>query len=110
MASNSFGQLLKFTTWGESHGPAIGVVIDGLPAGVALSPELIQPYMDKRKPGTSKFVTQRQESDRVEILSGVFEGQTTGHPVSLLIKNEDARSKDYDDIKDQWRPGHADYT
>jgi len=110
MASNSFGQLLKFTTWGESHGPAIGVVIDGLPAGVALSPELIQPYMDKRKPGTSKFVTQRQESDRVEILSGVFEGQTTGHPVSLLIKNEDARSHDYNAIKDQWRPGHADYT
>jgi chorismate synthase len=110
MASNRFGQLLTFTTWGESHGPAIGVVIDGMPSGVPLSAELIQPYMDKRKPGTSKFVTQRQESDRVEILSGVFEGQTTGHPVSLLIKNEDARSKDYDAIKAQWRPGHADYT
>jgi chorismate synthase len=110
MASNSFGQLLTFTTWGESHGPAIGVVIDGVPSRVPLSTELIQPYLDKRKPGTSKFVTQRQESDRVEILSGVFEGQTTGHPISLLIKNEDARSKDYDDIKEQWRPGHADYT
>jgi chorismate synthase len=110
MASNSFGQLLKFTTWGESHGQAIGVVIDGMPARVPLSAELIQPYLDKRKPGTSKFVTQRRESDAVEILSGVFEGQTTGHPISLMIKNEDARSKDYEDIKEQWRPGHADYT
>lgn len=110
MASNRFGQLLTFTTWGESHGPAIGCIIDGLPARLALSEADIQPYLDKRRPGTSKFVTQRQETDRVEILSGVFEGQTTGHPVSLLIRNEDARSKDYDDIKNQWRPGHADYT
>jgi len=110
MASNRFGQLLTFTTWGESHGPAIGCVVDGMPAGVPLSEADIQPYLDRRKPGTSRFVTQRNESDTVRILSGVFEGQTTGHPVSLLINNEDARSKDYDAIKDQWRPGHADYT
>lgn len=110
MASNSFGNLLRFTTWGESHGPAIGCVIDGVPSRLALSEADIQPFLDKRKPGTSRFVTQRAESDTVEILSGVFEGQTTGHPISLLIKNEDQRSKDYSDIKDQWRPGHADYT
>lgn len=110
MASNSFGNLLRFTTWGESHGPAIGCVIDGVPSRLALSESDIQPFLDKRKPGTSRFVTQRAESDTVEILSGVFEGQTTGHPISLLIKNEDQRSKDYSDIKDQWRPGHADYT
>lgn len=110
MASNRFGQLLTFTTWGESHGPAIGCVVDGMPAGIELTEADIQPWLDKRKPGTSRFVTQRQESDRVEILSGVFEGRTTGHPVSLLIRNEDQRSKDYDAIKDQWRPGHADYT
>lgn len=110
MASNSFGNLLRFTTWGESHGPAIGCVIDGVPPLLALSEADIQPFLDKRKPGTSRFVTQRAESDTVEILSGVFEGQTTGHPISLLIKNEDQRSKDYSDIKDQWRPGHADYT
>lgn len=110
MASNSFGNLLRFTTWGESHGPAIGCVMDGVPSRLALSEADIQPFLDKRKPGTSRFVTQRAESDTVEILSGVFEGQTTGHPISLLIKNEDQRSKDYSDIKDQWRPGHADYT
>ncbi len=110
MASNSFGQLFRFTSWGESHGPAIGCVVDGVPARLALSEADIQPFLDQRKPGTSRFVTQRAESDTVEILSGVFDGQTTGHPVSLLIKNEDQRSKDYSDIKDQWRPGHADYT
>lgn len=110
MASNRFGQLLTFTTWGESHGPAIGCVVDGMPSRVPLTEADIQPWLDKRKPGTSKFVTQRQESDTVRILSGVFEGQTTGHPISLVINNEDARSKDYDTIKDQWRPGHADYT
>ncbi len=110
MASNRFGQLLTFTTWGESHGPAIGCVVDGMPPLVALTEADIQPWLDKRKPGTSKFVTQRQESDTVRIVSGVFEGQTTGHPISLIIDNEDARSKDYDAIKDQWRPGHADYT
>ena len=110
MASNSFGQIFRFTTWGESHGLAIGCVVDGVPPRIALSETDIQPFLDKRKPGTSRFVTQRQESDTVEILSGVFEGQTTGHPISLLIKNEDQRSKDYSDIKDQWRPGHADYT
>lgn len=110
MASNSFGQLFRFTSWGESHGPAIGCVVDGVPARIALSEADIQPFLDQRKPGTSRFVTQRAESDTVEILSGVFDGQTTGHPISLLIKNEDQRSKDYSDIKDQWRPGHADYT
>jgi chorismate synthase len=110
MSSNSFGNLLRFTSWGESHGPAIGCVVDGVPPRLALSEADIQPFLDKRKPGTSRFVTQRAESDTVEILSGVFEGQTTGHPISLLIRNEDQRSKDYSDIKDQWRPGHADYT
>lgn len=111
MASNSFGQVFRFTTWGESHGAAIGCVIDGVPAQIPLDATLdIQPYLDKRRTGTSRFVTQRQESDTVEILSGLFEGQTTGHPLSLIIKNEDARSKDYGAIKDQWRAGHADYT
>ncbi|MDR3448506.1 MAG: chorismate synthase [Alphaproteobacteria bacterium] len=110
MASNSFGNLFRFTTWGESHGPAIGVAIDGCPPLIPLTEEDIQPWMDRRKPGQSKFTTQRQESDKVKILSGVFEGVTTGAPISLLIENEDARSKDYDDIKDKFRPGHADYT
>ncbi len=110
MASNSFGSLFRFTTWGESHGPAIGVVIDGCPSLLPLSEEDIQPWLDKRKPGQSRFVTQRQESDRVKILSGVFEGLTLGSPISLLIENTDNRSKDYEDIKDKFRPGHADYT
>jgi chorismate synthase len=110
MASNSFGSLFRFTTWGESHGPAIGVAIDGCPPLIPLTEDDIQPFMDKRKPGTSRFTTQRQESDKVKILSGVFEGITTGAPISLLIDNTDARSKDYDDIKNKFRPGHADYT
>src|SRR5262249_6193230 len=110
MASNSFGELFRFTTWGESHGPAIGVVVDGCPSLIPLSEEDIQPWMDRRRPGQSKFTTQRQEEDKIEILSGVFEGKTTGAPISMMIKNTDARSKDYDDIKDKFRPGHADYT
>jgi chorismate synthase len=110
MASNSIGTLFRFTTWGESHGPAIGVVIDGCPSLIPLSEEDIQPWLDKRKPGQSRFTTQRQEGDKVKILSGVFEGVTTGAPISLIIENTDARSKDYDDIKDKFRPGHADYT
>jgi chorismate synthase len=110
MASNSFGSIFRFTTWGESHGPAIGVVVDGCPPLIALSEADIQPYMDRRKPGQSKFTTQRQEADQVKILSGVFEGMTTGTPISMMIENTDARSKDYDDVKDKYRPGHADYT
>jgi chorismate synthase len=110
MASNSFGELFRFTTWGESHGEAIGCVVDGMPARVALSEADIQPYLDKRRPAQSRFVTQRKETDRVKILSGVFEGLTTGSPISLMIANEDAKSKDYDEIKDAFRPGHADYT
>ncbi len=110
MASNSFGSLFRFTTWGESHGPAIGVVIDGCPARLPLSEADIQPYLDKRKPGQSSLTTQRQEADQVKILSGVFEGLTTGAPISLVIENTDQRSKDYGEIKDKFRPGHADYT
>ncbi|MDX2027978.1 MAG: chorismate synthase [Alphaproteobacteria bacterium] len=110
MASNSFGELFRFTTWGESHGPAIGVVVDGCPSQISLSEADIQPWMDRRRPGQSKFTTQRQEADQVKIMSGVFEGVTTGAPISLMIDNTDVRSKDYDDIKDKFRPGHADYT
>ncbi|MGH6983238.1 MAG: chorismate synthase [Stellaceae bacterium] len=110
MAGNGFGTIFRFTTWGESHGPAIGCVVEGVPPRIKLSEGDIQPWLDKRRPGSSRFTTQRQESDHVQILSGVFEGQTTGAPISLLIANEDARSKDYDAIKDQFRPGHADYT
>ena len=110
MSHNSFGQLFRFTTWGESHGPAIGCVVDGCPPRIALSESDIQPWLDRRKPGQSRFVTQRRESDSVRIMSGLFEGQTTGTPISLLIENEDQRSKDYSDNKDKFRPGHADYT
>jgi chorismate synthase len=110
MSSNSFGHLFTFTTWGESHGEAIGAVVDGVPPLISLSEADIQPFLDKRKPGQSRFTTQRQESDTVKILSGVFEGKTTGTPISLIIENEDQRSKDYGDIKDKFRPGHADYT
>jgi chorismate synthase len=110
MASNSFGSIFRFTTWGESHGAAIGVVVDGCPSLLPLKPEDIQVYLDRRKPGQSKFTTQRQEADSVKILSGVFGDVTTGTPISLLIDNEDMRSKDYGDIKDKFRPGHADYT
>jgi chorismate synthase len=109
MSANTFGLLFRFTSWGESHGPAIGCVVDGTPPGIPLSADDIQPWLDKRKPGQSRFVTQRRESDRVEILSGVFDGVTTGTPISLLIRNEDARSKDYAEIADKFRPGHADF-
>jgi chorismate synthase len=110
MSHNSFGHLFRVTTWGESHGPAIGCVVDGAPPRLALSEADIQPWLDKRRPGTSRFVTQRKEPDRVRILSGVFEGRTTGTPISLLIENEDVRSKDYAEIADKFRPGHADFT
>ena len=110
MTSNSIGKIFSFTTWGESHGKAIGCVIDGVPSNIILSERDIQPYLDKRKPGHSKFTTQRKEEDKVHILSGTFEGKTTGHPISLIIYNQDQRSKDYSDIKDKFRPGHADYT
>ncbi len=110
MAGNSFGRIFTVTSFGESHGPAIGCVVDGCPPGLALSVEDIQQDLDRRKPGTSRHVTQRQESDTVEILSGVFEGKTTGTPIALLIRNEDARSKDYGNLIDTFRPGHADYT
>ncbi|MBT7732252.1 MAG: chorismate synthase [Rhodospirillaceae bacterium] len=110
MASNGFGKLFKFTTWGESHGPAIGCIIDGVPPLIPLTEDDIQFYLDKRKPGQSRFTTQRKEPDSIKILSGVFNGQTTGTPIGLIIENQDQRSKDYGDIKDKFRPGHADYT
>ena len=110
MSHNSFGHLFRFTTWGESHGPAIGCVVDGCPPRIPLSEADIQTFLDKRRPGTSRFVTQRNEPDAVKILSGVFEGQTTGTPISLLIENKDQRSKDYSEIKSRYRPGHADLT
>ena len=110
MSHNSFGHLFRFTTWGESHGPAIGCVVDGCPPRLSLSEADIQTFLDQRKPGTSRFVTQRREADAVKILSGVFEGQTTGTPISLLIENTDQRSRDYSEIKDRYRPGHADMT
>ncbi len=110
MAGNSFGQLFRITTFGESHGEAIGCIIDGCPPGLALGADDIQPDLDRRKPGTSRHVTQRREADRVEILSGVFEGKTTGTPIALLIRNTDQRSKDYGAIAEQFRPGHADYS
>ncbi len=110
MAGNTLGRLFCVTTFGESHGPAIGCVIDGCPPGMALGVEDIQPDLDRRRPGTSRHVTQRQEPDAVEILSGVFEGRTTGTPIALLIRNQDARSKDYGNLVDTFRPGHADYT
>ena len=107
---NKFGEIFSFTSWGESHGKAIGCVVDGCPSLLDLNENDIQKYLDKRKPGQSKFTTQRQEEDRVEILSGVFEGKTTGTPISLLIHNQDQRSNDYLEIKDKFRPSHADYT
>lgn len=110
MSGNTFGQLFTLTTFGESHGPAIGGIIDGCPPGLRLTEKDIQVELDRRKPGTSKFVTQRKEDDAVEILSGVFEGKTTGTPIGLLIRNKDQRSQDYSKIKDTFRPGHADLT
>ncbi len=109
MSHNSFGHLFRLTTWGESHGPALGAIVDGCPPGLALSEADLQPFLDKRRPGTSRFTTQRQEPDLVRILSGVFEGQTTGTPISLMIENVDQRSKDYSDVAKAYRPGHADY-
>ena len=110
MSSNSIGKIFNFTTWGESHGKAIGCVVDGVPSKIPLNDKDLQKYLDKRRPGQSKYTSQRKESDQVEILSGVFEGFTTGHPISLIIMNQDQRSKDYSEIKDIFRPGHADYT
>jgi len=110
VSHNSFGHLFRVTTWGESHGPAIGCVIDGCPAGIALSEADIQPDLDRRRPGQSKFTTQRQEADQVRILSGVYQGQTTGTPIALQIENTDQRSKDYANIAQAYRPGHADLT
>ncbi len=108
MSHNSFGQLFRVTTWGESHGPAIGAVVDGCPPSIELSEADIQPFLDKRRPGQSRFTTQRQEADQVRILSGVYEGKTTGTPISLMIENTDQRSKDYANIAARYRPGHAD--
>lgn len=108
MSENSFGRLFRVTTWGESHGPAIGCVVDGCPPRLKLSEDDIQPWLDRRRPGQSRFTTQRREPDKVRILSGVFEGQTTGTPISLMIENTDQRSKDYGDIAQRYRPGHAD--
>ena len=110
MSFNTFGKIFRFTTWGESHGPAIGCIIDGCPPNIAISEKDIQKDMDRRRPGQSKFTTQRKESDKVIILSGVFEGKTTGTPISIIIYNEDKRSRDYETIKNKFRPGHADFT
>jgi len=109
MSFNTFGHVFRFTTWGESHGPAIGAVVDGCPPGIPLTEADIQPWLDQRRPGTSRFTTQRQEPDQVRILSGVFEGRTTGTPISLMIENVDQRSKDYSEVAKAYRPGHADY-
>jgi chorismate synthase len=110
VAGNSFGEIFRYTTWGESHGPAIGCVVDGVPPRLPLAEPDIQRWLDRRRPGQSKFTTQRREPDRVKILSGAFEGQTTGAPIALLIENVDQRGRDYSAIKDQFRPGHADFT
>ena len=110
MTGSSIGKIFKVSTWGESHGKAIGCTIDGVPSGIKITESFIQKYLDKRKPGNSKFTSQRKEPDKVSILSGVFEGETTGTPISLIIENVDKRSKDYSDIKDSFRPGHADLT
>ena len=110
MSFNTFGKLFRFTTWGESHGPAIGCIVDGCPPNIPIKEDEIQVEMNKRKPGQSKFTTQRKEDDKVNILSGVFEGKTTGTPISMIIYNKDMRSRDYETIKNKFRPGHADYT
>ena len=110
MSHNTFGHLFRVTTWGESHGPAIGCVVDGCPPRLPLTEAHLQPWLDRRRPGQSKFTTQRQEPDQVRIMSGVFEGVTTGTPIALLIENVDQRSRDYSAIADSFRPGHADLT
>ena len=110
MSHNTFGHLFRVTTWGESHGAAIGCVVDGTPPRLPLAEADIQHWLDRRRPGQSKFTTQRREPDAVSILSGVFEGVTTGTPIGLVIENRDARSSDYQDVKTKYRPGHADYT
>jgi len=110
MSFNTFGKLFRFTTWGESHGPAIGCIVDGCPPNIKIKEQDIQIELDKRKPGQSKFTSQRKEEDKVQILSGVFEGKTTGTPISLIIYNKDVRSRDYETIKNKFRPGHADFT
>ena len=110
MSFNTFGKIFRFTTWGESHGPAIGCIIDGSPPNIDINEKEIQTELNKRKPGQSKFTTQRKEEDKVEILSGVFQGKTTGTPISLIIYNKDAKSRDYETIKNKFRPGHADFT
>ena len=110
MSGSTFGNIFRISTWGESHGKALGVVIDGCPAGLELCEDDIQVFLDRRKPGQSRYVTQRRESDSVEILSGVFEGKTTGTPISLMVRNESQRSADYSEIAGYYRPGHADYT
>jgi len=109
MAGSTYGKILTMTTWGESHGAGVGVVVDGCPAGLALCEEDVQRYLDRRKPGQSRFTTKRSESDTVEILSGVFEGRTTGTPISMLVRNQDQHSKDYSEIASYYRPGHADF-
>ena len=110
MSQSSFGNKFKVTTWGESHGKALGAVVDGCPAGLPLCEEDIQVFLDRRKPGQSRYTTARKEGDLVEILSGVFEGKTTGTPISLMVRNTDQRSRDYGNIAYSYRPGHADYT
>ena len=110
MSFNTFGKIFRFTTWGESHGPAIGCVVDGCPPNINISEQDVQKELNKRKPGQSKFTTQRKEDDKVNILSGTFEGKTTGTPISMIIYNKDMRSRDYETIKNKFRPGHADYT
>ena len=110
MSINTFGHLFRVTTWGESHGPALGATVDGCPPGVQVDEATLQEWLDKRKPGQNKYTTQRREPDCVRILSGVFQGQTTGTPVQLMIENTDQRSKDYGDIAEKFRPGHADIT
>jgi chorismate synthase len=110
MSFNTFGHMFRMTTFGESHGPALGCVVDGCPPGLTLTPPDIQAYLDRRKPGQNRFTTQRREADEVKILSGVFEDRTTGAPIALIIENTDQRSKDYSDISAKFRPGHADFT
>ncbi len=110
MTGNTFGKMFRVTTWGESHGTALGCIVDGVPPNISIDEEYIQKFLDKRKPGQSQYTTQRKEDDIVEILSGIFNGKTTGTPICLLIRNKDTRSKDYSEIKDKFRPGHADYT